>query len=142
MTLGWFDTSGDPGALAVVLMFSVADATTLIAKTAATPSKKGSAQTPGIEIVGTEFLSISAILLGAVFWEPMAEWMMSNSVKLEPLLLNLVGRVVMVGCQVTLFAVFYIPARLLFLVEDAGRLGTWVRFSVVLLPLAWHVLTS
>lgn len=136
--LGW---DPDGNRIAVPIAFGVGIATTLVVKWAASPRSGPAARVPAIEFLGDGLLSLSALLLTSVIWQPMYGWFIESRVAIEPGLWQWIGRGVVFLCIIILFFVFYLPARILFLIEDAHRPRTWAQIGLVLAPLTWQVFT-
>jgi hypothetical protein len=137
---GAYDISGEGtggGDIWVALALAVAALTTG-AVWWASRRHTGQAQTragwPGQELVADLLLWVSATLTTRYFWQTLVEM-------LEPS--RGVGwsarGLVLVGGMSVLFVVFYLPTRLLFLLEDLRSPLTWVQVWVAMLPVVWLV---
>lgn len=120
-------------------IFVVAGGTTLTVGYAAdTGGTKAPPGFPGREAVGDVLLFISVVILSVFLWEPLAELMTATDARG----LTLAGRLLFAGAALLLFAVFYVPSRLLFLVEDGASGRTWFQVGLVASPLIWRVLAG
>jgi len=88
----------------------------------------------GREAVGNLLLVFSAVVLQAYFQEAMVGG--TGDLRHAHILI----RLIVSGLLFIPFLLFYLPPRLLFLVEDGGRGRTWLRILLVQFPLTLHVL--
>ena len=87
-------------------------------------------------------LFVSVVILTVIFWEPFSQLLTEGSFAGEFGIEQLISRVVVFACMMLLASVFYLPVRLLFLVEDGHYPATWLQISVVLSPLVWHIVAG
>lgn len=88
----------------------------------------------GLEAIGNFLLVFSAVVLQAFFQESMV----GGTGNLRHAALPV--RLIVSALLFIPFLLFYLPPRLLFLVEDGGRGRTWLRIVLVQFPLTLHVL--
>lgn len=94
---------------------------------------------PSLEYLGDFLLLVSVLILTTILWEPMAMLFTTGAIGFEFGLVQVIMRVIVFLCMLCLFVVFYLPPRLLFLVEDGHYRRTWMQMGIVLVPLTWHV---
>jgi len=89
---------------------------------------------PGLEYLGDFLLLVSVLILTRMIWNPIAELF-------TPADMGVLAQMLWLLCGLMLFVFFYLPPRLLFLVEDGHYGRTWVQIiGIALAPLLWHVL--
>jgi len=144
--LGWALPATDKITGAYMLwgttVFAIGGLTTLATRWAAKPGSESAPSPPtrpGLEYLGDFLLLVSVLILTRVFWNPMAALFTTGEIGFGPGLVQVIMRVVLFLCMLYLFVVFYLPPRLLFLVEDGHRRRTWIQMGIVLAPLTWHV---
>jgi len=89
---------------------------------------------PIVELAADILLYISALIITGLFWsswQQLVEPGFGAGFSIKALILVLGSSVI--------FFVFYIPPRLLYMVEDYDNPLAWLRMWLVMLPLAWRV---
>lgn len=142
--LGWEapDTNGQSGMYLFwgIAILVIGSTTTLVVRATSEPSKKPPPPSrPYLEYIGDFLLWVSVLILTRVLWDPLSSLFTTGEMAFEFGFLQLVLRGVLFLGMLYLFVVFYLPARLLFLVEDGRDWRTWVQMGIVLTPLVWHI---
>jgi hypothetical protein len=138
--LGWdfpkTDEITGPYMLWGITVFTIGGITTLAVRWAGKPGEEARPRPParpGFEYLGDFLLFVSVLILTRVIWDPMAALF-------TPPEIGVPMRVVLLVCGLVLFVFFYLPPRLLFLVEDGHYGRTWAQITgIALAPLLWHV---
>jgi hypothetical protein len=89
---------------------------------------------PVVELAADILLYCSALIITALFWSSWQQLVAPGfgaGISIRALILVLGSSVI--------FFVFYIPPRLLYMVEDYDNPLAWLRMWLVMLPLAWQV---
>jgi len=146
MLLGWMPPETDEITGSYMLwgttVFTLGGLTTWAARWATRPATARSPAPPsyyGLEYLGDILLLASVLILTRFMWDPMAQLFTTGEIGFDDGLVRLIARVVLFLCMLILFGAFYLPPRLLYLVEDGHHRRTWIQMGIVLIPLTWHV---
>lgn len=86
------------------------------------------------ERIGDALCMIAALLVMYTIWQPFSAEIMSGEGHIRrEASSSIVGTIVYTIVIALPFATFYIAPRLLFFIEDARAIGTWVRFAMIYL---------
>ena len=121
---------------AIAAMFIAAVPTVLVYR-AMTPSRQARPtswlDSPQVEWVADFFL-LTYVVTNTMFFNLVTSYKASPPASFDDVITHLLS---LVAVLVIVF-LWYLPPRLLFLVEDHQDRGTWIRMAVVMAPIAFH----
>ena len=92
------------------------------------------------ERIGDVLLMIAALLVMYTIWQPFSAEIMSGEGHIRREASGSIGGTIAYTVVIALpFAMFYVAPRLLFFIEDARAVGTWIRFAIIYLFAAWQM---